>query len=57
MTQENDVLTVDEAAAFLRIGRNQLYEAIARGEIPHARIGRTIRLSRQALQRSLERGA
>lgn len=47
------VLTVDEAAKLLRIGRNQLYEAIGRGDVPHARIGRTIRLSRAALLRSL----
>ena len=44
-----DVLTVDEAAELLRIGRNQLYDAIGRNEIPHLRIGRTIRLSRRAL--------
>lgn len=47
----DDVLTVDEAAKLLRIGRNQLYEAIGRGGIPHLRIGRTIRLSRRALAR------
>lgn len=50
-----DVLTVAEAARFLRIGRNQLYHAIGRDEIPHRRIGRVIRLSRSALVRWLER--
>lgn len=54
MTAQNDnadpdVLTVEEAAAFLRIGRNQVYAGISRGQIPHRRIGRTIRLSRSAL--------
>ncbi len=49
-----DVLTVDEAAELLRIGRNQLYELIGRCEIPHRRIGRTIRLSRAAVTRWLE---
>ena len=48
------VLTVSEAARLLRIGRNQLYEAIGRGEIPHRRIGRSIRLSRAALLRWFE---
>jgi excisionase family DNA binding protein len=52
---ESDVLTVDEGAAFLRIGRNALYDAIARGEIPHGRIGKSIRLSRAALVRWLDR--
>src|SRR6266545_1946757 len=44
-----EVLTVREAAAILRIGRNQLYEAVARGELRALRIGRTIRIPRQAL--------
>lgn len=54
MTDPDQVMTVDEAAAFLRIGRNQLYDAIGRLEIPHRRIGRTIRLSRNALIQWLE---
>ena len=45
----HDVLTVEEAARFLRVGKNQLYDAIGRGEVPHVRIGKTIRLSRAAL--------
>ena len=49
-----DVLTVEEAAAVLRIGRNQLYDAIGRGEVPHRRIGKTIRLSRAVILRWLE---
>ena len=50
-----DVLTVDEAAVFLRIGRNALYDAIGRGDVPHRRIGKTIRLSRAALVQWLGR--
>ena len=50
----DDVLTVDQAARLLRVGRNQLYEAIGRGEIPHRRIGRSIRLSRLALTHWLQ---
>lgn len=51
---ESDVMTVEEGAAFLRIGRNALYDAIGRGEVPHRRIGKAIRLSRAALVRWLE---
>jgi excisionase family DNA binding protein len=50
-----DVMTVDEAAAFLRIGRNALYDAIGRGDVPHRRSGKTIRLSRSALAQWLGR--
>ncbi len=48
-----DVLTVEEAATLLKLGRNALYEAIGRGEVPHRRIGKQIRLSRQGLVRWL----
>ena len=54
MTDGDDVLTVTEAARLMRIGRNQLYAAINRNEIPHRRVGRSIRLSRAALLRWLE---
>ena len=44
-----DVITVREAAAILRVGRNQLYQAIARGELGAVRIGRSIRIPKHAL--------
>lgn len=43
------MLTVKEVAAILRVGRNQLYQAIARGELCAVRIGRTIRVPKTAL--------
>lgn len=46
-------LTVGEAAAYLRIGRNAAYEAIKRGEIPSLRIGRRIVVPRVALDHLL----
>ena len=48
-----EILTVPEAARLLRIGRNALYDAIGRGEVPHLRVGKQIRLSRQAVMRAL----
>jgi excisionase family DNA binding protein len=44
-----EVLTVREAAAVLRIGRNQLYQAVERGQLRAVRIGRSIRIPKQAL--------
>ena len=44
-----EVLTAREAAAILRVGRNQLYQAVARGELGAVRIGRSIRIPKQAL--------
>jgi excisionase family DNA binding protein len=44
-----EVLTAREAAAILRVGRNQLYQAIARGQLRAVRIGRSLRIPKQAL--------
>lgn len=44
-----EVLTVEQAALYLQVSRNTLYEAIAREEIPYRKIGRQIRISKTAL--------
>jgi excisionase family DNA binding protein len=44
-----EALTAREAAAILRVGRNQLYQAIARGDLAAVRIGRSIRIPKHAL--------
>jgi excisionase family DNA binding protein len=38
------VLTVDEAARVLRVGRSSVYRAIARGDLPSIRVGRSVRV-------------
>jgi excisionase family DNA binding protein len=49
----DDVLDIKEACALLKVSRNVLYDACARAKVPHQRIGRQIRFSRQALVRWL----
>ena len=49
LTTLPEVLTAREAAAILRVGHNQLYQAIARGELGAVRIGRSIRIPKHAL--------
>ena len=44
------VLTVDEARRVLRIGRRQLYRAIARRDVPALKVGRSIRIPRSGLE-------
>jgi excisionase family DNA binding protein len=46
----HETLKVREVAAILRCGRNQAYELIQRGEIRSVRIGRAIRVTREALE-------
>jgi excisionase family DNA binding protein len=43
-TLPKPVMTVDETAVFLRIGRRQAYEAANNGSLPVRRFGRTIRV-------------
>jgi excisionase family DNA binding protein len=43
------VLTVEEAAKLLRIGRSAAYEAVRVGSLPSVRFGRSIRVPRSAL--------
>jgi excisionase family DNA binding protein len=43
------VLKVKEVAGELRVGINQAYELIQHGEIRSVRIGRAIRVTREAL--------
>ena len=49
------LLTVDEAAQVLRIGRNTCYELIRQGQIPSIRLGRLIRVPRFSLESWLAR--
>ena len=46
---ESDVMTVEEAAAFLGVDRNTVYEYTTRGVIPHQRLGKRVLLRRGAL--------
>jgi len=51
----NDVVTVCELAKMLKIGRNTAYELVRAGVIPSFRIGRQIRVSKQAVVEYLSR--
>jgi excisionase family DNA binding protein len=45
----HETLKVREVAAILRCGRNQAYEPIRDGQLRSVRIGRAIRVTREAL--------
>jgi excisionase family DNA binding protein len=48
-TNNHETLKVREVAAILRCGKNQAYELIRDGRIRSVRIGRAIRVTREAL--------
>jgi len=48
------VVDVAGVARLLRVGRNTVYELVARNEIPHRRLGKQIRFHRAAIMRWLD---
>lgn len=48
-SNEPEVMTSDEVAAFLRVDRKTVFEYAARGVIPHRRLGKRLLFSRSAL--------
>lgn len=48
------VLTVEEIAGILRIGRNSAYQLVRNNEIQYFRAGRSIRIPKKALILFLE---
>ncbi len=54
MEQKNLTMTVEEAAAALKLSRGLAYEAARDGRIPTIRIGRRLLVSRRALEKLLE---
>lgn len=49
-----DILTVDETAEFLRLGRSLVYDAIREKIIPAVRIGRRILVPKSGLKQFVE---
>jgi excisionase family DNA binding protein len=50
-----EFLTVEEIRAYLRLGRSTIYELLRRGELPHVRFGRAIRVPKTALAKYLSK--
>src|SRR5437588_4430407 len=46
---QDGLMTIREAAAFLRLGRSTIYGLMERGELPYARIGARRLIPRRAL--------
>ncbi len=43
-------LTVPEAAAVMRLGRNRVYQLCQQGKLPHRRVGVTIHIRREVAE-------
>jgi excisionase family DNA binding protein len=49
------MLTPEQARKILQIGKNAIYQALNSGEIPYVRIGRLLRIPREAWRAKLEK--
>ncbi|NTW28884.1 MAG: helix-turn-helix domain-containing protein [Coriobacteriia bacterium] len=52
-----DLLTVNEVAALLRIGRGKAYTLVRTGALPSVTLGRSLRVPKAALERFLQGGS
>lgn len=52
--EEPVLITVEEAARLLRIGRGTAYQLAARGDLPTVRMGRSVRVRRDRLNAWLD---
>ena len=50
------LLTVPEAAKYLGVGRRKVYELIEWGELKSVRLGRSVQIERESLDRFRESG-
>jgi excisionase family DNA binding protein len=51
---QSPLLTIDEAATFLRLSRGKTYQLAQSGELPTVRMGRSVRVRRDRLQAWLD---
>jgi excisionase family DNA binding protein len=56
LTRE-DIMTVSEVAELLSLPKSTVYELARRGELPCARLGRTLRFVRDDIERRLQSSA
>jgi len=53
----SEIMTIDEASAYLQMHRQVVYRHVRAGTLPASRIGRTIRFKKSVLDAYLERNA
>jgi excisionase family DNA binding protein len=56
MDREGEILTLDEIAAYLKIGKRTVYRLAQKGDIPAFKLGGTWRFRRSELDRWIAEG-
>ena len=52
---EDPILTIPEVARYLKISKSKIYSLVSKEEIPHLKIGRSVRILRKDLQTWMEK--
>ena len=52
---DDPILTIPEVARYLIVSKAKIYSLVAREEIPHLQIGRSVRIRRKDLQAWIEK--
>ena len=52
---EDQIYTIPEVAAYLKISKSKIYYLVSKKEIPHLKIGRNVRIRRADLQMWMEK--
>ena len=52
---DSDILTVTEAAKFLKVGKDTVYALVREGQIPFRRVGKQVRFPLWLLKSWMER--
>lgn len=53
-SKDTEILTIAEAAIYLRIGRSTLYRLVEKQQVPAVRIGKSVRVRLSILQAFLD---
>ena len=51
------ILTVTEAAEYMKLSKSKVYQLIQMGKMPHLRIGRNVRIKQSEMVKWLEKQA
>ena len=54
--QPDDVMTIDELAAYLKLSKSSLYQFARAGKVPGAKIGRTWRFHKDVIDTWIKTG-
>ena len=56
MNGKEDILDIEQASDLLRLSKTTVYKMVKEGKLPHRKLGKQIRFSREVLQNFIKTG-